>query len=68
MTVNEKVLRAHSALESVFAKSLYSSSNLEFPGVYDSAAGTTCFFGLALVLGASRRTGATCAAAFLRSK
>lgn len=69
VTVNEEVLRAHSALERIFAKSLYSSSNLELrTRVYVSAVEATCFFGLALVFGASRRTGTAFTATFLRSR
>jgi hypothetical protein len=53
--------------QKVFAKSLYSNSNL-VARAYVSGADATGFFGLALTFGASRRTGAAFAATFLRSK
>jgi hypothetical protein len=36
--------------------------------IYVSGVGATCFFGLALIFGGSRRTGAACAATFFRSR
>jgi hypothetical protein len=44
------------------------AATTEFPRIYVSGVGAACFFGLALGFGASRRTGAAFAAAFLRSK
>ena len=68
VTVNEEVLRAHSALERIFRKVSAPASNLECSRVYVSGVDATCFFGLALVFAASRRTGAAFAATFLRSR
>ncbi len=67
MAVNDEVLRAHFASKRISAKLLCSEQS-GVPAVYVSGAGAACFFGLALVLGASRRTGAAFAATFLRSK
>ena len=68
VAVNEEVLRAHPAWRRIFAKSPHPGAIWSPRRSYVSGAGATCFFGLALGLGTSRRTGAACAAAFLRSR
>lgn len=67
MAVNDQVLRAHFASKKIFRKVTVSIKGM--PPFYVSGAGAACFLGcLALVLGASLRTGAAFAATFLRSK
>jgi hypothetical protein len=68
VTVNEEVLRAHFALAKSFRKVALLQQQSGCPHAYVSGADATGFFGLALAFGASRRTGAAFAAAFLRSK
>ncbi len=68
VTVNEEVLRTHSALKSVFAKFLLQQQSGAPSRIYVSGVDATCLFGLALIFGASRRIGAAFAATFLRSK
>ena len=64
VTVNEEIFSAHSTLNDFRKVTPLQQSGSYVSGVDDA----TCFFGLALVFGASRRTGAAFAATFFRSR